>query len=284
MDEATRHLRLLASQVVEAALERVPLRGALLAGSAGRGDADFWSDIDLLLYVDVIPPEETLDEIRKAVGGTNPVRREQPTEHFSGEEFELEGVRTEVSFATVARTESRLDELLDRLEAVDSPLQKSLSGILHGLPLHGHELIGRWQARLRDYPEPLRRAMILRHWRFHPLWYHVGHMSARDAELWRLDTLLDAAFDVLGVLAGLNRVYFARFQLTRLRAFIATLPAAPPDLADRLESLFSVDAATAAEELGRLVAETRALVRAEFPDLELPLRFATDARQSPWRT
>ena len=37
--EATQHLRRLARRIVAEALERVPLRAALLAGSAGRGDA-----------------------------------------------------------------------------------------------------------------------------------------------------------------------------------------------------------------------------------------------------
>jgi Nucleotidyltransferase domain len=285
MHGATEHLRELARRIVEAALERVPLRAALLVGSAGRGDADFYSDLDLLFYVDELPREEIRGEIREAVGGTDPMRKEEPTEHFCGEEFDLQGVRTEVSFVTVARTEWQLEQLLDGLEAVDSPLQKVLSGMLEGLPLHGRELVERWQARLRDYPEPLRRAMIVRHWRFYPLWHHADAMAARDAELWRLDVLLDAAFDLLGVLAGLNRLYFARFQLNRLRAFTAKMELAPPRLADRLESLFRLEPESAAAELGRLVEETHALVAAEFPDLELPpLRFPVGTRKQPWST
>jgi predicted nucleotidyltransferase len=64
MHGATEHLRGLAARIVDAALERVPLRAALLVGSAGRGDADFYSDLDLMLYVDKLPPEETLEESR----------------------------------------------------------------------------------------------------------------------------------------------------------------------------------------------------------------------------
>jgi len=100
MKGANEHLRGLARRIVDAALERVPLRAALLVGSAGRGDADLYSDLDLLLYVDELPAEEILAEIREAVGGTNPIRREKPTEHYLGEEFELDGVRTEATTAT----------------------------------------------------------------------------------------------------------------------------------------------------------------------------------------
>ena len=258
----------------------MPLRAAALTGSAGRGDADFYSDLDLLLYVDELPPAETVAEIRAAVGGTRATARD--AEGFRGEEFELDGVRTEVSFVTVPRVESRLDELLDGLGAVGDPAQKVLAGMLEALPLYGEALLERWRARLREYPDPLRRAMVERHWSFLPLWYYGDAIAARDAELWRLDALLEAAFNLLGVLAGLNRLYFARFELKRTRALVAKMPLAPRDLAERLESLFRLDPPAAAEELGRLIEETRALVAAELPDVELSLPFPPGTRQRAW--
>jgi predicted nucleotidyltransferase len=277
----TEHLRRIARQIVAEALKQVPLRAALLTGSGGRGDADAYSDLDLILYVDELPPDDVLVAIREAVGGTDPTGRGR-TDHFCGEEFRIGGVRTEVSFATVARVEWRLDQLLERREEIDSPLQKAALGILEGMPLHGEELIARWQARLHDYPEPLRRAMVERHWQFVPLWYHTDSIAMRDAELWRVESLLDGAFNVLGVLAGLNRLYFTRFELKRMRALVAEMELAPPRLAERLESLLRLEASAAAAELGRLVDETRALVAAELPDLELPLEHPPGTRQLPW--
>jgi predicted nucleotidyltransferase len=283
MDDATGHLRALARTIVDEALDRIPLRAALLAGSAGRGDADFYSDIDLLLYVDEIPPVAVLSDIREAVSGTDPLPKGEATEHFSGVEFDLNGVRTEVTFFTVARVDWQLDQVLDELEEFDSPRQKALAGVLEGLPLYGEDVIERWQRRLRDYPEPLRRAMVEKHWSFLPLWYYHEAIAARDAELWRLDILLDSAFNLLGVLAGLNRLYFTRFELKQMRALTEKMAQAPPRLAERLESLFRLDPERAAEELEQLVAETRVLVESEFPDLELPLSFPVGARQRPWR-
>ncbi len=79
--------------------------------------------------------------------------------------------------------------------------------------------------------------------------------------------LLEAAFNLLGVLAALNRVYYARFELKRLRRLVAKLALASPELADRLESLFRLPPAEAADELGKLVVETRELVARELPEL-----------------
>ena len=97
------------------------------------------------------------------------------------------------------------------------------SGLLEGLPLYGDELIARWRARVAVYPDGLRRAAIEHHWRFFPLWFYDDAIALRDSELWRLDMLLEAAFNLLGVLAALNRVYYARFELKRLRKLEAKL-------------------------------------------------------------
>ena len=279
MDEATEHVRALARRVVAAALELGPLRAALLAGSGARGDADFFSDVDLLLYVDELPPDDRLERLREAVGGTSPVLIAPPRLV----QFDVGGVAVQVGYSTVAQVDDELDTALVRLEEViGSPNQKMLSGLLEGLPLHGDDVIAAWRARAAAYPEPLRRASIEHHWQFFPLWYYGDAMSRRDVELWRLDMLLEGAFNLLGVLAALNRVYYARFELKRLRKLVDKLPLAPPRLADRLESLFRLPAEEAADELGRLVVETRDIVLSELPDFELPLRRPPGERIRPW--
>jgi predicted nucleotidyltransferase len=283
MEDATAHLRALARRIVDVTLAHVPLRAALLAGSAGRGDADFYSDIDLLLYVDEIPRGTVLDEILAEIGATDAFPFGEADEHERAVDFDLGGVRAQVAFSTVERFESHLDRLLDRLEELDSPLQKLPIGLLEGMPLHGDALLERWRARVRDYPEPLRRAMVKTHWRFFPLAYYGEAIATRDAELFRIEMLVNAAFNLLGVLAGLNRLYFARFQLKRTRRLVAGMRLAPDDLADRLEALFRLEPAAAAEELERLVEETRSLVLTELPDLELSTRYRGDARHRPWQ-
>lgn len=283
MTSASAHLRRLAQRIVDEAIAHVPARAALLAGSAGRGDADAYSDIDLLIYVDEVPPWEVLDAIVAGAGGIQATRKPTSTEEFRSEEFELQGVHGEVVFVALAWMERRLDELLTRVEDFDSPSQKILSGLLEGLALLGPETIDRWKTRAQ-YPESLRRPMIERHWRFFPLWYYQDAMPPRDAELWRLDSLLSAAFDLLAILAGLNRVYLARFQLKRTREIVAQMRLTPPHLADRLESLVRLEPHIAAHELALLVIETRDLVLSELPEVDLPLPFGPDARIQPWGT
>ena len=273
----------MARRIVSDAADRLALRGALLAGSGGRGDADYYSDVDLLLYVDEIPPMAVSAALCDVVGGTRYAHKPGATEDFSAEEFVVEGLRVDLAFFTVRWTAARLNALLDDLAEFDTPSQKILIGLLEGLPLHGEDLLGQWRARVAAYPEPLRKAMVERYWRFFALWYAGAAIARRDAELWRIDMLIDAAFNLLGVLAGLNRVYFTRFQFKHLRRFVAQLSLSPVGLADRLEGLFRMDPQSSASELERLVEEVAALVLGELPDVDVRLPFPPRTRQRPWR-
>jgi len=283
MEVATERLRALANEIVDEALARGPLRGALLAGSAGRVDADEWSDIDLLLYVDELPPEGTLEEIRVAVGGVGPVHN-QRDENYDGSDFYVGSVSVQAVYSRVSEVERRLEQRLVELEDLEAPWQSGARGMLEGLVLHDDGVVERWRERLREFPEPLRRALIELHWRdLFPLWYYVDALEARDCELFRLEMLVDGALRLLGVLAALNRVYYSRFHLKRVGDLVAGLVVAPTDLKARLDALPGLPPREAADELGALAVETQALVRAELPALELPFRFPPGSRQQPLR-
>jgi hypothetical protein len=124
--------------------------------------------------------------------------------------------------------------------------------------------------------------MIATHWRFFPSWWFEPRMAARDAVLWRTEKLLDNAYDLLAVLAGLNRVYFSRFELKRFRELCAKLAVAPPRLAERVESLVLKNHYDAVRELESLVTETQALVRRELPGIDVSLKRQPGTREQPW--
>jgi predicted nucleotidyltransferase len=283
MTTPTEHLRALALRIADAVVEETAPRAILLVGSAARGGADLYSDLDLIVYCDELPAVERVDAVLDQLGGTQRELIYPRTEDDHGESFQLEGVECQVAFTRVSAAERELERALGT-EEMESPLQKVVQGIEEGLALRGEELIATWKARVADYPDSLRRAMIVRHWRFFPLWYTALRLDVRDTYLWRRQVLVDAALDLLAVLGALNRLYVApRFELKRLRKLTARMALAPPDLANRVERLFELGSEDAGDELERLVGETQALVEAELPDLELPpLRRPLGARHQPW--
>jgi predicted nucleotidyltransferase len=276
---AGEQLRALADRIVDVYERHVSPAAVLLAGSAARGDADFYSDLDLLMYYETLPSraafESALDEIGGTIVRTGFDHEDTDYDQF----FELDGVQCQLAHITIAYFESELEKIVAG-ERLDTPYAKVVMGLLEGRPLRGAERIDRWREQAR-YRDEYQRAVIERHWKIFPLWAYEDYFRGRDAPLWRRQVLLQAAFDLLAVLAALNRVYFTDFEVKRTREFVEKLELAPPNLAERLERLLLPG--TSPAELESLVAETQALLAEHLPDVQLPpLRRAVGERLQPW--
>jgi hypothetical protein len=79
--------------------------------------------------------------------------------------------------------------------------------------------------------------MVRHHLQFFPMWGIPHQFTARDARLFYTQSLLENVQNVLGVLAGLNKVYYSTFQFKRSEKFIAKFLISPPNLYQRLEQL-----------------------------------------------
>jgi predicted nucleotidyltransferase len=282
MAEPTLHLRDLARRITDAYLRHMPLSGAILTGSGARGDADRYSDLDLIMYAEEVPPATAPAAAQRELGAGPAVVLLAHGPNGFLDQFPLEGVQCQVGVIPAADVDDELDGLLVDHEGLETPVGKIATGLLEGIPFHGDELIARWRGRVADYPEGLRAAMVKHWWRFFPLWYHEQSLAARDAGLWRQEELVNAAYALVGTLAGVNRLYFARFEFKRQRAFLGQMTVAPPRFADRLESLFTLPPAEAIAELGALVLETQAIVQHELPGVDVTLRRQPGTQAEAW--
>jgi nucleotidyltransferase-like protein len=281
VNDIAARLRKLAEELVALELEHTRPAAALLTGSASTGDADEYSDVDLILYFDgAIPDDEAIEAVRVAARGGDPTPIGPRTELAYAIQFPVDGVQVQLAHETLESVEADIAKVVDGLE-VDTPLQKVLDGLHTGLALHGAETIDGLRERA-VYSEEVQRAMVQTFWRFYPLWYVADQLERRDAVVWRYEVMAQSAYNVLGVLAGLNRVWFTTFQLKRMRKLVESFELAPPRLADRLKALFDPDAQAAVVELERLVAETGELVREHFPDLDLSLPRELGTRHTPF--
>ncbi len=259
-------LRALADRVAGALVAATAPRAVLLAGSAGEGTADRLSDLDLMVYYERLPDPAAFRAVLAGLGAEQVAPIGPETQEFFADSYLLDGVEVQTGGTAVAEVERALDRVLSATDPGE-PRTKVVMGLLHGRPLHGPDLVARWRGRAA-YPDALAVAMVARHLRVFPLWQVREQLAARDAVLFEVQSLLDGAFQVLGALSGLNRVYFTTFQFKRMRQHVSVFRSAPPRLAERLESLFQPDRARAAEELRSLVEETVALVEAAMPEVD----------------
>lgn len=284
-------MRTLGRRLADSYLARAQPRATLLVGSAATGDADEYSDLDMLVYYDRVPAEEIVAAAPRELGAESyrgtPWSDEsgEPDERGYSERYELRGIECQVGHISVGAVERSIARVAVEHE-LDEELFKIMSGLFEGLALFGEELIEHWRTKA-GYTEELQRRTIEKRWRFFPWWYFQERLRTRDATAWRHEVLARSTYAIVGVLAALNRLYFSTFEFKRAGAFIARLEIAPPNLASRLDALFDSDEPRATAELERLVAETQALVAERFPDLDLGLEWGgkptpPGERELPW--
>jgi Nucleotidyltransferase domain len=141
----------------------------LLVGSVGRGDADNYSDLDLLLYYDELPSEEALGAACRELGGERYSRTAWPDDSGISERYYLDAIQCQLGHVTIAGFKGEIEKLVVEL-SLDGELPKIMTGLFEGHPLHGEDVIEGWR-RDAAYTGSLQRAMIERHWNFFPWWY-----------------------------------------------------------------------------------------------------------------
>ena len=94
---------------------------------------------------------------------------------------------------------------------------------------------------------------------------------------------MESAQNILGVLSGLNRLYFTTFQFKRMHRFIEQMTIAPSNFGDRIENLFQLEPSVAVIELEALVRETVELVELHMPQVDTSTaKQRLGWRQQPW--
>jgi predicted nucleotidyltransferase len=279
---ASAQLLALASEIADTYKPETNPDAIIVAGSAARGDSDGYSDLDLMMYYrGRLPEQQLLDELRDRLHASDLIPLGSTGDAVL-ESFAVRGVECQVGHVTVQRIERSLAEVLDDHDA-GSVSQKVLSGIQECVVLHGDELVAAWRERAASYPPGLANAMIRRHLRFFPLWT-LPHdwWTVRDATIFQHEMLVQNAQNLLGVLAGLNRVYFSTFQIKHVRALCRAFDHKPDDLEARLERLLARPD-QAGETLEQLVAETIRLVEQHEPDIDTTnAKRWLGRRRQPW--
>jgi len=241
----------------------------MLAGSAAAGTCDEHSDIDLLNYYDELPDPQAFDRPMRELGAEPMGEIGPPQPEGFAASYRVDGIEVQTGGQLIAGLEQRLGRIA--AGDVDWITAKVAIGLLEGMPLHGEDRLRDWQRRA-GYPESLRRREVEANLGFFPVWSLDAHLAARDAELFRRQMLLDGAFRVLAVLSAVNRLYFTTFQLKRARSHVDRMSLRPERLAERLDAVANAEPSLAADELKKLVEETRAIVRAQLP--EVPVEVA----------
>lgn len=257
--------------------------GVLCAGSTGRGEADRWSDLELL----VVWAAEPLPEQRRVApdrAGGDHLRQfdRDPGGYATGDDYWIggpagTGLLVEAGHLTAADATAALDRLL--VDADPDPDLLALAAAFGGgVPVHGD--LSRWRDRVAAYPPRLAAAAIRRHGQIDHFWRWRMYVDRHDVHGLRTHNARVAGA-VLHMACALSGVFWPGPKWAVPLA--ARLPVAPVDLADRLRRVDTLAPDAAASALTDLVEETYDLVEVRTPEVDVArLRQVFRFARSPW--
>lgn len=234
-----------------------------LGGSAARGIADIWSDLDIIVYWKEIDTQW----LQKP---PLPVERTAVSFHDSGtvlESYHLQGLKADFGHVTLSSWEEWVEPLFSTPEP-DLQAIGSVGGFLSSIVFHGEEEYRRIRGRISRYPDALaehvaRRSMGL----FVKDYLEKQCLERGDYIAW-LQGTLQTITNLVNVLAAVNRVWFHAGELRWLGYHLGRMPLLPGGFtADNLERIMREPGSWSSELLNRLQGETLSLVEREIPSL-----------------
>ena len=282
--EASQYLLALAKNKIQAYTSHPKAKAAMVTGSTATGQADVYSDVEMFIYYEQLPSIKQLQLARQQNNGSEPIRiLGNYDEGFWGEFYFIDEIEFQIGNVTIEFWERDMATVLQKLD-VTSPAQKALSGMLDCIPLYGEELIQKWKNQIANYPPALSKAMVAKYLNFFPIWAVQERLTTRDTTLFLHQIRLEIGQNILGILAGLNRLYYSTFQFKRMKQFIEQMNIAPKNLYARLESLYHQEPLAVASQLKELVAETVELVELHLPEIDTSkARRSLDRQPRIWK-
>jgi hypothetical protein len=259
-----------ARRIAEAYAAEPSLLAVLCTGSAARGQADRWSDLELLVVWEAMPRDEQRRRIVAVAGGQSPRFWSWDGSDGAGyDEWWHDGVNghgllVEVTHTTPPELASRV-EALARGEA-DPALLPLGDAIVNGVPIIGGDALGTWRARLQPYPRALAVSVVRRLGQIDNFWRWQMYVE-RGNGLQLGVCFADVAVRVVQVACALSGVWWPGAKW--LMSLALQVPIAPAHLAGRLERISEAAPAEAAANLAALVDETYDLVEIHLPEFDV---------------
>jgi len=224
-----------------------------LAGAHAKGCADSQSDLDFYLVLEKPKPYlKRLNTIRKIADSISSIYMSKDFDEapYGGSiDFRYKGIPVETTVHTLSRLSQRVEECLaGTFEVIPQAWTSNgyytfiyLSELAFVKPLWDPEgLLAKYQAKAKQYPEKLRKAIIKHFWGRANTWldnFHYDSAIQRGDILFAAPIALHTVLDMVQVIFALNRVYFQGDK--KLAESLSRLAYCPGVLLKNLEFLLS---------------------------------------------
>jgi hypothetical protein len=258
--------RELAERAAAAYAQASAVAAVILGGSVSRDEHDRFSDIELGVFWETPPTDDDRAAAVARAGGE--VLRLFPYAERDAAWFDdwlLDGVVVEAVNMTTDAMSDVVHAVIARFDP-DADKQVVVAALMDGVVLRGDDVVARWRAAAREYPDGLVRAVVEQQASVANLW-HLEMAVARDNPFLAYRKIVEVHERMLRVLLAVNRVYWYGFK--SLDGLESRMPVAPRDLAARIREAYRVDLRDVEPLVTALVEETYDLVERHVPGVDV---------------
>jgi predicted nucleotidyltransferase len=250
-----------ARQLAERLTPLKGLRAIVVAGSVARNYADEYSDVEIPIFWENLPNDNTRHSIAQSLEAEFLFAYDGPANE---DQLLLGGLQVDLWHIAVSHQEEVIKGVLS-VERTDLGSLNAMDTIRCCIPLYGKELVGQWKARATEYPETLAASIIEAHLPSFRLDQLVVSADRNDLPGFYSElTFLQR--EVFLVLLALNRRYFPTFKW--LNQTLEALPQKPDSITSRFRGAFSNPLSTAISDMQSMIVDTAELVQEGFPGLD----------------
>ncbi|MBN2587772.1 MAG: DUF4037 domain-containing protein [Candidatus Fermentibacteraceae bacterium] len=256
----------LAGELSEPYLSHGSVRMVCLGGSAARGISDDYSDLDIIVYWDVMDGEFIEScPLERSFGLERTALLSQHPGTFI-ESYHIKGLKVDFGHSTLAQWEEWVAPLLEERSS-EPELLSMVGGYLASIPFKGREIFSHWKERLEEYPDELAKKVIGKNMGIYVKGYLLHQCLERGDHLAWQDGMCSMLKKILNITAAINGLYYSAdeprwvdYQLGRMSVRAEGLTGG--NIAWMLEN----PGAASEDMLYRVLDDTLGLVAGRFPE------------------
>lgn len=245
------------------------LMALAIGGSVSRGQADEYSDLELLCFWDVFPE---LEDRIKLIEEINAKTLFDIDEDTFEDNVIIDDIQVDITHNTIAYYDNIIADVLEYALAD----QKSLAVFNttnYMYPLFGHNILNAWKEKTRTYPHNLAINVIYDNLDN----LHNGNVEIhiqRDNPTEFYAQIVNIQRTIFNILSALNKSYSGGYKW--MYAELDSMDIKPVNIIIRFKEMFIKNKYLSIEDLFAMVYETLYLINANLPDMNLDIESTFD--------